>query len=314
MLTDMGYVAQMVQLEDNNKIDAAIALFRPDLVVLEAFWVVPSKLDVLIPKWPNVKWAVRNHSDVPFIANEGIATEWLYGYWSRGVMVMSNDPVAMNDFQTIAWSYGRQEFYDLNAYAPNYYPLDIVPPLGDHHGGDNVFDIGCFGAIRPLKNQLQQAVAAIQFCQQTRRRLRFHINASRIEQVGSPVLRNLRALFSHTYSSQLVEHPWLEHDEFVDLMQEMDFCMCVSFSETFCIVGADAVSAGVPLIGSKEIPWLGEYAIADPTVSNDMVYRLMRAEMLRREWVRAQWHGLQDYNEETQRVWRSMLRTMRKFR
>ena len=199
------------------------------------------------------------------------------------------------------------EIVEVREYAPNYYPLGDRPDL-DFHGGDNTFDIGCFGAIRPLKNQLLQAIAALQFCMQTRRYLRFHINSSRVEQSGDPILRNLRSLFQHTRHAELVEHPWMDHDQFVEVLSGMDFSMCASFSETFCIVAADSASVGVPVIASPQIPWIGEYAQVPPNDMTAMVLALMRAEMTRRHWAARQWLELSAYNEETIDVWRDLLR------
>ena len=43
------------------------------------YWLV-SKFEVLQKLHPNVKWIVRLHSEIPFIANEGIAMDWIYEY------------------------------------------------------------------------------------------------------------------------------------------------------------------------------------------------------------------------------------------
>ena len=64
--------AKLVQVEDNNQIDKEVTLFRPDVCIIEAYWVVPEKFGVLIPLHPQVKWVVRNHSEIPFLAQEGI--------------------------------------------------------------------------------------------------------------------------------------------------------------------------------------------------------------------------------------------------
>jgi hypothetical protein len=57
---------------------------------------------------------------------------------------------------------------------------------------DQFLDVACFGAIRPLKNQLMQGVSAIRCAESIHKTLRFHINASRAEQKGDNVLKNLR--------------------------------------------------------------------------------------------------------------------------
>jgi hypothetical protein len=57
---------------------------------------------------------------------------------------------------------------------------------------DGCTDTACFGAIRPLNNQLFQAVAATEYARRIGRKLRFHINASRTKQRGENVLKNIR--------------------------------------------------------------------------------------------------------------------------
>lgn len=71
-------------------------------------------------------------------------------------------------------------------------------------------DIGCFGAVRPLKNQLMQAIAAISFARSRGLHLRFHMNGTRIEG-GGPVLKNITAMFARSPDAELVLHPWFDH-------------------------------------------------------------------------------------------------------
>jgi len=79
-LAKAGYITKVVQVVDNNSIDKEITAFKPTLAILEALWVVPSKLDVLKKLHPKVTWIVRLHSKMPFLANEGIAMHWINDY------------------------------------------------------------------------------------------------------------------------------------------------------------------------------------------------------------------------------------------
>ena len=79
-LHSMGAEAKLVEVVDNNSIDREVHRFKPTHVFIEALWVVPEKFDVLIPLHPNVEWHVRLHSNTPFIANEGMAMEWIIKY------------------------------------------------------------------------------------------------------------------------------------------------------------------------------------------------------------------------------------------
>jgi glycosyltransferase involved in cell wall biosynthesis len=121
--------------------------------------------------------------------------------------------------------------------------------------GVPTLNVGCFGAIRGLKNHMRAACAAARYAHERGIRLRFHVNAERIEggYIAANVLKNMRALLGES----LVEHGWATHDDFVNRICRLcDVVLVPSHSETFNIVAADAVIAGVPVIGTNEIPWL----------------------------------------------------------
>ena len=268
MLNAHGIEAKAVEVPDNNAIDREVAAYRPTHVIIEAFWAVPEKFDVLMPLHPDVQWIVRDHSETPFLANEGIAFGWTAAYLKRGVEVMCNAPRAVADMAVVAMACGVDP---VNVtYGPNVYPLPRLCEIAARGWKDSVVDIGCFGAVRPLKNHMTQAIAAIAFARSIGARLRFHINGTRVEGNGGPVLKNLRGLFGATENCALIEHGWMPHAEFLSVLRDMDVLMQVSFTETFNIVAADAMAASVPVISSPEIPWLGAYAHRDPTDAADM--------------------------------------------
>jgi len=204
---------------------------------------------------PNVTWIVRLHSDLPFLASDGIAFTWINGYIQRDVFVAVNKERTARDLSALT---GNSPYI---LFLPNYYKINHVR-FGSFDDDD--LHIGCFGAIRPLKNQLIQAVAAIEYADRAGRRLQFHMNGTRQEQGGTAALKNIRALFDNS-SHELVLHPWLEHKEFLKLMSKMDLAMCVSFSETFCIVAADAVAVKTPLVCSDQVPWADRRSIVPTT-------------------------------------------------
>lgn len=268
-----GLEHRVVVVNDNNDIDREVTLYRPTHVMVEALWVVPQKFRVLLPRHPKVQWSVRVHSNTPFIANEGIAFEWLKAYEDiadehGNFSVSANACRFVRDLRDLLDT-------DHLDYLPNVYdrPLEErVPPLP----GRKELHVGCFGAIRPMKNHVQQALAAIVAADRMDRQLHFHVNAGRVEQRGEPVLKNMRAMFAGT-KHHLVEHGWYGHRAFVDLVRRMDACMQVSLSETFNIVTADAVTAGVPVVASREIDWVPGLFSASPTDGSDIARKLVRA-------------------------------------
>ena len=193
MLNENGIEAKAVEVPDNNCIDREVTSYKPTHVIIEAFWVVPEKFDVLKPLHPNVKWIVRDHSDTPFAANEGILFGWTIDYLRRGVEVMCNSLRAITDMAILAISDGIDPCNV--TYGPNVYPVPRLCDMQPHERRNDVVNIGCFGAIRPLKNHMTQAIAAIAFAKSIGAKLRFHINATRVEGGGNPILKNLRQVF-----------------------------------------------------------------------------------------------------------------------
>jgi len=80
MLNNYGLDSTIVVVVDNNCIDREVSKYKPTHVIIEALWVVPSKFHVLQNLHPNVKWIIRLHSEIPFLANEGMAFDWIGDY------------------------------------------------------------------------------------------------------------------------------------------------------------------------------------------------------------------------------------------
>ena len=136
-------------------------------------------------------------------------------------------------------------------------------------------NISCFGAIRPLKNHLNQVAAAIEFADRQGLSLNFHINASRVEQKGDNILKNLHSTFFYLKDHHLIEHEWMPHEQFIFLIQnQIDIGMQVSFTETYNIVAADHVAQGVPVVASAEIPFVSRIFCARPNDVPGMVRAL----------------------------------------
>lgn len=265
----LGQDSKLVVVHDNNDIDREVTLFRPKIVIIEAIWVEPKKFDVLVKLHPHVRWIVRNHSAMPFLAHEGMALSWILQYMKhRHVEVSCNDMRTVRELEMLSIADGGKRA--TVPYQPNYYPPHL------HHrnqparisGRDIV--IGCFGAIRPLKNQLIQAIAAIKYAERASVSLHFHINSARVECGAEPILRNIRLLFAALPKHKLFEHPWLGRHDFIHLVRKMDLGLQVAYSETFNIVAADFVMNDVPVVVSREISWVFREFWADPNSSDEI--------------------------------------------
>lgn len=265
MLLENNVETNIVQVNDNNEIDKYCYQYKPDIVIIEALWVVPEKFEILQKLHPKVNWVIRLHSELPFLANEGIAIEWLKKYVQyENVKIGSNSKYLIEALTPL-----------LNSkliYLPNYYKVDSTSS-NNSSNNSKILNVGIFGAIRPLKNTLTQAVASINYANSVKKRLVLHVNSARVEQKGENVLKNLRALFVDTPHT-LVEYGWLDHKDFTQLVNTMDICLQVSLTETYNIVAADAINQNVPVVTSREITFVNWLSSVE---SNKDTVRLIEA-------------------------------------
>jgi len=308
MLNKSGIKASLEVAIDNNCIDRLVTKHKPTHVIIEALWVVPSKFAELIPLHPKVKWIVRLHSEMPFMAGEGIAINWIGDYLTfPEVSVGVNAPRMLDEVRTMIrnkpdWT--KAQVNERVIYLPNYYPQDYWDIKGIIKKSD-VVNIGCFGAVRPLKNHLLQAFAALKFANRIGKKLHFHINVGREEMKGQPVLHNLQGMFMQLAGTghQLIMHDWVQREDFLNLCRQMDIGMQVNFSETFNIVGADLISMGVPLVGTKEIPWCSTLYSVDPTSSDEISTALLETYHLPWLNVLLNRRNLTKYTSKTNKIW-----------
>jgi hypothetical protein len=308
MLKARGVASELEVAIDNNCIDRLVTKHKPTHVIIEALWVVPQKFAILSKLHPKVTWIIRLHSEMPFMAGEGMAMDWIADYSGfKNTVIGVNAPRMMREvgvFLQTRNNWSDQQTKEKVIYMPNYYPQQHESKKLDRN--KEYIDIGCFGAVRPLKNHLVQAVAAIDFANQIGKKLRFHVNAGRIEMQGGPVLNNLKGLFEQLWASghALVNHEWRPREQFLDLCAQMDIGLQVSISETFNIVGADIISQGVPFIGTAgEIPWAIPTFSANPLDSVDITKKLHLAYNWPRINVKTQQIVLNLYTSNTAKIW-----------
>lgn len=305
-LRSAGIDATLVDVADRNGIDAVVREHKPDVVVIEAYWVTPGKFQLLKLIHPNVHWIVRNHSEIPFLAEEASAGMWNCEYLKMGVEVSSVSTRTVNDLMNLQMNLNVDS--SLVSYLPNVYWGDGGIPNPVKEMPTDEIHIGCFGALRPMKNHFQQAMAAIGYAASTGRKLFFHINGTRVESHGASPLKNLRGTFARLYNAELVEHPWMEKDQFYKLLQErIDVLLQCSLTESFNIVAADAVLCGVPVISSGEVRWLSDVFHCDPTDSTSIVNHLSLLFSADRKHLEnycdVQYSNLMNYNERAIQVW-----------
>jgi hypothetical protein len=299
--------SKVVTVIDSNGIDKQVHDYNPTHVVINAIWTPPEKIKVLCKKYPGTSWNIRIHSKPPFLAMEGIASEWIadYVHVQKG---FNNLWLSANSYETFLLL--SEVFKSQSLMLPNTYvkPGNPIKPLHNPVIIDGMFNVACFGAIRPLKNQYAQAVAAIMFANKNHLKLAFHINSGRDEQGGDQVMKNLVQLFDACPRHKLVIHPWYTQDVLVhNVLPQMDLGMQISLTETFDIVAADMVAAGIPMVGSPDVYWMEEKFRADPNNLNDMVEKIELVKGKGKRGVKINKDGLDKTNDEAVSIWKKGL-------
>jgi len=302
-LNQIGHEARFVIVHDNNYVDRVVSEYRPDFVVIEALWLTPQKLNELLRIHRHPVWLFRIHSKAPFLAMEGMAIEWICRY-NELRDLYGNVDISCNNQQfndELNSTLGLSSVYLPNMYFPSF-PKQHHTPIYDC--GHRDINIGCFGAVRGLKNQLLQAMAAIMFGNRIGRRICFHMHTTRQEQGGDAVYKNIEALFNNT-EHKLVTNEWYSHHEFVTkLLPKMDLCLQVSLSESFNIVTSDCIYAGIPCVVSEEIDWASQFMKVNPNSAHAIATKLNQFWHLRLNYPNYLAEAaLQGYNKYAIRNW-----------
>jgi hypothetical protein len=304
-----GREAKLVIVIDGNDIDREVTEYKPTHVFIEGLWVTPLKFRQLksIARHKDVKWHVRIHSEIPFVATEGTAFDWIPQYLDERVYVAPNAPRAHEQVKWLA----TNMIGDANATTyvpllPNCYPVDDFQPIGNLSTRDkDTLDIACFGAHRPMKNHLQSAFIALRYAESQGKKLRFHVN-NRTDQGGDSPAKNVRNLLSVVNNAELVEHSWEDRETFLQSLSEIDLLLQVSMSETFNIVAADATLVGRPMLVSKEISWAYP-TYGDPQSVDDCLKKLELIMSNKKFFINSNRAGLNIYAASARRRWLNYL-------
>lgn len=290
-----GVSSFVVQVVDGNAIDKEVAFYKPTHCFIEAIWATPAKIEELSKLHPKVEWIIRLHSMIPFLSNEGMAFEWMNDYINlrkKGVKIT----LSCNNEKLHSY---LKPLYKYVSYTPNIYePEDQASLLKFDFTELNAFNVGCFGALRPFKNNVHQAILAIRFADEIKKKLKFHVNVSEHEQnVAGPILKNLREVFERT-NHELIEHPWYEHVDFLELVKAMDFGMQLSLTETFNITAADFVHCRIPIVASKEINFVSNATKVD-VYDDEKIMKAIYNAFYRKTFVHGVMNSRHDFLEES---------------
>lgn len=288
-----GIDAVVVQVGNEVALDAEICRHKPTIVVVQALWLSPEKLKMMKQRHPKIRFAVHLHSNMPFLAIESRAIEYTCLYARHGIEILTNSRESYEAYRALIPN--GKVFMGNNVYERQ--EIKVEKPK------DEFLHVGCFGAIRPMKNQVAQVIAAMQFSREMERKLMFHINTARIEAHGKSIYQNLMQLFMQTSGDfQLSPDGWIAPDEFPHHIGRMHIHMQLSMTETFNVVTADAIMANVPIVVSSCIDWVAPECRVHSNYTSDIV-KTMKLVMHSSQLLEENKERLMAYKQEAEKQW-----------
>jgi hypothetical protein len=275
----------------------------PSHVVIGAPWLpTPGLQGDLVFKFPAVQFAVVCHSNVGFLQNDPTAIKNFREDLDleQGSL---NFKAGGNSKRLCSWvtsSYSRPCLW-----LPNLYYMEGLGPVYRRQWTGGTIKIGAFGAVRPLKNHLSAAAAALEISNDLHTEVEFHISVGRIEG-GSTVVRSIDAMLGGVPNMKLVKDEWYRWPQFRHLVRSMNILMQPSYTETFNMVTADGASEGVPSVTSDAIEWSPSYWQAD--VDDPLsIARIGKALLMNMHAGADGYNALVKYNQDGLVAWKNWL-------
>jgi hypothetical protein len=300
-LEDLGYHVNVVTVVDANGIDKVLFQYKPDMAIIEALWVPADKIKELmeIPRYKKIEFVIRVHSDIGFLSAETLSLTYINDYIGLHKKKLTIAPNHKSFTEYLANALKHELVYLPNVIHETEYER------WNHHDNNHIINVGCFGALRLLKNQPYQALCAIKAADILEKILHFHITADvHKDTTLNPVVKNLEELFKNS-PHKLIKHDWKENDDFIELIEKMDLGLQLSYTESFNIVTADFINCNIPIIVGEAIWWMPDI-LKTSTIDYEKsvkkiisVYKNKDSNFLRLLMKRS----LSRYNKDAKKVW-----------
>lgn len=273
-------------------------------VVISAPWIQTLDLAALCNKYTDIQFAVNCHSNLGFLQADPNAMRLLI----EGMDLQRsslNFSMAANCQALADWI---TAIYGAPATClPNLYYIDNPNPAPQQYTGGTI-RCGVFGATRALKNMQTSAGAALVIARQLKAPVEIWISSGRDEGAGS-VMPALRQMVSPIPGAKIVENGWQTWPQFRQTIGHMHLLFQLSYTESFNVVTADGICAGVPSVVSPAIDWAPDRWKADPDDAMDAAFvgrALLADPLAARDGMRA----LQTSNAIAMDRWKSFLKVM----
>jgi glycosyltransferase involved in cell wall biosynthesis len=232
-------------------------------VVISAPWLTLYDLKNLVSHFRDIKFVVLSHSNVGFLQADPGAVE-LFRKYAKLARTHKNLVVGGNNAPFVKWF--KAAYAEKCILLPNLYLVERRRGKTWRRG---LLKIGALGAIRPEKNFMTAAAAAVAIKSALRVPIELHMSTGG-DACKSPTLPAIREMVEGLPGVTLVRHHWQYWDLFIKLIASMDLVIQVSYTESFNMITADAISAGVPAVVSPPIYWAPASWKANPDNAMDV--------------------------------------------
>jgi glycosyltransferase involved in cell wall biosynthesis len=219
-------------------------------LVISAPWIPTANLAGLASQNPDLEIAVVSHSNIGFLQADPRAIELLRQGSELG-QGCPNFHVAGNSQRFQAW--WQATYGTAMTLLPNMYPVGSARARPMWQRG--TLRMGCFCAMRPYKNVLTAAAAALEVGQRLRvTELEFWISGGRSEG-GQTIRAAIQQMYLNLPRAKVVECNWQSWPQFLATVGSMDLLLQPSYTEGFNMVTADGIAQGVASVVSDAIAW-----------------------------------------------------------
>jgi len=260
-LRAVGYIVEIWPILDASDLTARLAADRETgrlnhhvevtHVVISAPWIPTLALAQLVHEYPDIEFCVLCHSNIGFLQADPGAIALLR---SGGALEQTapNFHIGANNDKIQTWwlaAYG-----DPMLLLPNMYPFNSIRHKPQWQGGR--LRIGCFGAMRPQKNVLTAAAAALEVGVRLRAQdLEFWTSGGRVEGGAGSIVAAIQQMYLNVPRARWTAQSWASWTDFLMTVGSMDLLLQPSYTEGFNMVTADGIARGIPSVIGDAIDW-----------------------------------------------------------